>query len=104
MVAGAAIGAIKSTIGALFTYYGMKKQISENRRVESMNLSMRAEDKEEGRRMTAWEKNWKERQYKDQKELEKYTKVMNFMSNLNQQLAQKPQLGANLMNMWNARR
>jgi len=103
-VAGAAVGAISDIIKGLFTYYGMKKQIAENRRVEKINLAQYSEQRDEAKKANAWDRHWKERQYKDQKELEKYTKVMNFMGTLKQQLAQKPQLGTNLVNMWNARR
>jgi len=101
---GAGVGAIVGIGKALFSYNAMKKQEGEDRRVEAANLALLGEAKAERRENTAWERHFRERSRKDQLELNKYNKVMNFMDGLNNQFRLKPQIGTNLVNMWNARR
>jgi len=101
---GAGVGAVFSITKALMTYNAMKKQEAENKRVEAANLDLLKDEKTERRKQTAWERYWAERKFKDQEALNKYSKVLNFMTGFRNQLDKKPQLGANLVNMWNARR
>ena len=100
---GAIVGGVVGIGKAIADWYAMKKQNEEIDRVNNLQMSMYREETAKKDKADQWLREQENKKIANQKKIDEYNKIHNFMANFQSILAQQPNLQTNLINAWNAR-
>lgn len=104
---GAGVGLVGDIIGLAMNWKAQQRQIKENKRVETLNLNLREQDRRDAATNRAEDVGFREKNFKldkekfaYQKQLDTYTKLQKMLDGIAGQMNRDPQFGMALQTMW----